>query len=80
MPRSKAWLRGLRRDPPPTGHSQFGRAMTGPREVILIAASLALIAFCSWAILHEPEEDFAHHSERGAGVLTGAADAPGQLP
>jgi hypothetical protein len=54
--------------------------MTGPREGILIAACLALIAFFSWAILHEPEEDLAHHSERVAGVLTGAADAPGQLP
>jgi hypothetical protein len=54
-------------------------AMTGPREGILIAACLALIAFFSWAILHEPEEDLAHHSERVAGVLTGAAVTPGQL-
>jgi hypothetical protein len=79
VPRSKAWLKGLGRDPPPTGHSQFGRAMAGPREVILIAACLALIAFFSWEILREPEE-FAPHSEGVAGVLTGAAVAPGQLP
>ncbi len=54
--------------------------MTGPREIILIAACLALIAFFSWAILHEPEEELAHNSERVADVLTGAAVAPDQLP
>jgi hypothetical protein len=65
--------------PSPPGHSQFGRAMTSAGEVILTAACLALIAFFSWAILHVPDE-FAHHSERAAGVLIGAAVAQGELP
>ena len=65
--------------PSPPGHSQFGRAMTGAREVILTVACLALIGFFSWAILHVPDE-FAHQSERAAGVVIGAAVAQGQLP
>ncbi len=53
--------------------------MTGAREVILTVACLTLIGFFSWAILHVPDE-FAHQSERAAGVLIGAAVAQGQLP